>query len=214
MHHGTRISRRAAIGGLVGGIASIAFTGGHAVLGQRSRTGEETWESEDGVLTVTYDPGTWSDISSDAGSGSGDEPSNGLTLATDPTYGRPRYWLSLERGNAIWTSADDASANAQATWFSQGMNGSVVTEEFQSDSAYGWIHYADFQGNPRSVSVIQYELDGEGGMTTVMMSIDAEAFEDLDIDDVLDAISLNEGSVLLMGSPGKVTRAIKDAFTA
>jgi hypothetical protein len=157
-------------------------------------------------LTATYDTAIWHDI------GSGTAPSNGLTLATDPTYGRPRYWLSLGSGDVIWSSVEDASANAQAEWFSQGMNGSVVAEEFTTDTAYGWVHYADFQGDPRTVSVIQYELDGEGGMTTVMMSIDAEAFETLDIGEVFDAVSLNDDSVFVIAPQRTMIRAIEDAF--
>lgn len=208
MHHGRRISRRTVVGGLAGGIASLALAGGHPALGQRSRTKEATWESDDGALTATYDTEIWHDI------GTGTAPSNGLTLATDPTYGYPRYWLSLGSGDAIWSSVEDAGANAQAEWFSQGMNGSIVAEEFTTDTAYGWVHYADFQGNPRTVSVIQYELDGEGGMTTVMMSIDAEAYETLDIGEVFDAVSLNDDSVFVIASQRTMIRVIEDAFTA
>lgn len=208
MTSGTRFTRRTAIATAAASAIGAGILAWAPPSLAVSRKDENSWESVDGALTITYDPAIWSDISVSS------EPSNGLTLATDPTYGRPRYWLSIGSGDAIWSSVDDAAANAQAAWFSQGMNGSVVTREFTTKTGYGWIHYADFQGKPRTVSVMQYALDGDGGMITIMLSIDADAFADLDIDDAFDAVSLNGDPVFMIASQRTMIRAITDAFDA
>jgi len=203
MNLDTNLTRRTAIGGALATALAMAVPVGASA---RRSSGEESWESVDEALTVTYDPEIWHDVTL------GDKPSNGVTLATAKTGNRPMYWLSIGSGKAIWSSVEDAEANAQDAWFSQGMNGSVVSAVFSTDDAYGWVHYADFQGRPRTVSSIQYLLPGDGSMTTVQLSIDMDAYEDLDIGDVFDAVSLNDESVFLIASQPKMVAAIEDAF--
>ncbi|MGC4191287.1 MAG: hypothetical protein QM589_08990 [Thermomicrobiales bacterium] len=204
MYLGTRLTRRTALGGAALAVAAIWVPS----VSARRTNDEQSWESEDGALAVSWDPDVWTDnLSTTTGT-------DRITIATDPTFGNDRYWLQVIQDDQSWTSLEEAEQSAMDTWFSQGLNGSVVFKEFSTEDSYGWIHYADFQGNPRTVSILQYRMAKPGSWDAIAMSINIGALDVLDIEDAFAAVSLNDGSVFVIAPQRTMIRAIEDAFTA
>ena len=88
----------------------------------------------------------------------------------------------------------------------------TVTEEFTTDNAYGWIHYNPVRYNTRRVSILQYILGDRGTWTFMAICVDDEAFEQIDINHVFDAISMNDGSVFVVAPQRTMVNAITAAF--
>lgn len=88
------------------------------------------------------------------------------------------YYLGVEYLEKPWLGVDGATASAQADWFSQGMLGATVIQEWTAPDAYGWFHISDFQG-ARSFNYLEYSpAPTSGWWREVAFSIDGSVFDE------------------------------------
>lgn len=167
----------------------------------------QTWKSKDGLVALAYDPEIWELL--DGARAGFDE----VYIATDLADDRKRYWLRVAKSTVSWRSIDEAQTRAIGAWYVKGMGHSVITEEFSTDTAYGWIAWADSKDGIRTVNVFQYILV-DGAWYEAFLSIDAGGSAKTPIDVVVDAVSLNGGPLFIIAPRQTIIRAVEAAFAA
>lgn len=198
----TRFDRRTLIGCTAATVAN-AMAPAFAVGKDRL----QIWESKDGLVTLAYAPEIWKLL--DGARAGFDE----VYIATNLEPDRKRYWLRVAKSTVSWRSIDEAQTRAIGAWYEKGLGHSVITEEFATETAYGWIAWADSQDGIRTVNVFQYILV-DGAWYEAFLSIDAGGSAKTPIDDVVDAVTLNSGPLFVIAPRQTIIRTVEAAIAA
>ena len=138
-----------------------------------------------------------------------------VVLVTDPTFGVPRYWVHISTAPRDWTSIEEASQRAMDDWFTQGLQGSVISAEYTSETTYGWMHYSNLENAERSVSIFQFaKSEDDPDWLSVSISIDQQAFDQIAPEDAFAAVTLNGESILIAAEPETMLDDIMASFAA
>jgi hypothetical protein len=170
---------------------SMAPVLGRPVAARTRKKDWETWESQDATVSLKWDPEFWEVAFPDS---TLDDFS--MALYDVEKNGGDGYFFEVKLVEKSWESLDDAAGSASDDWFAQGMNGSVIVEEFQTRDACGWLHYNDFQQNPRSFSLLEYSPVEPGNRWLELgMSLDETRFDEDLMEELLDSLRLNDQRV-------------------
>ncbi|HWV22995.1 MAG TPA: hypothetical protein VNZ58_02305 [Thermomicrobiales bacterium] len=142
-------------------------------------TSDETYTGDGYGMTATWDPALWQ-VKYTAMPGK-----DGIGLVNTGVdlndASADSYFLQAEyQTSHLWTTPDEMKKNSMFEWFSEGMRGSTIIQQWETEDARSWFHITDVEGEPgKSLNYIEYSaVDAPNAVWRYLaISVDSEVFD-------------------------------------
>jgi len=196
-----RCSRRRLIASAIAGLPLVAAIGPAQSTYAASRASksaaapEGTYTGDKFGLVVDWDPDLWQ-VKFESRPGM-----DGIALVdsyvdlNDPSA--DAYFLQVEyQTRHRWKTVEDMAKNSMFEWFSDGMHGATVIEQWDTDDAHSWFHTFE-EKNRQSLNYIEYSaVDAPNSVWRyIAITIDSSIFDADETASLFADISVDDGPI-------------------
>jgi len=142
-----------------------------------STSQDETYTGDPFGMTVTWDPSLWQ-VKYGPTRG---QDSIGLVDADVDlnNAAADAYFIQIEyQTDHLWTTVEDMKKNSMFEWFSEGMQGSTVIQQWDTPDVHSWFHTSEVDGKQSLVYIEYSAVDAPNSVWRyVSLSIDSAIFD-------------------------------------
>jgi len=190
------IAAAAALGlPLLAGIDMVQAAQTTMPTSRRASASEETYAGDEFGLDVAWDPNLWQ-IKFESRPGT-----DGIALVdSDADLNDPSadtYFLQAEyQTRHLWATVDDMKKNSMFEWFSEGMRGSTVIEQWDTADAHGWFHTFEAK-NGQTLNYIEYSAVNAHNSVWryIAMTIDSAIFDADQATSLFEGVTVDDGPI-------------------